>query len=27
LSRDAAILAVEEGLEAHARSAEFRVQG
>ena len=27
LSRTAAILAREEGLEAHARSAEFRVQG
>ena len=27
LSRDAAILAAEEGLEAHARSARFRVQG
>ena len=27
LSRDAAILAAEEGLEAHARSAEFRVRG
>jgi histidinol dehydrogenase len=27
LSRDAAILATEEGLEAHARSASCRVQG
>ena len=27
LSRDAAILATEEGLEAHSRSAAFRVQG
>lgn len=27
LSRDAAILAIEEGLEAHARSASCRVQG
>ena len=27
LNRDAAILAREEGLDAHAESAEFRVQG
>lgn len=27
LSRDAAILAKEEGLQAHAQSAEYRVQG